>query len=63
MQKTESKSRFATRAKYEAPQTVCFQCETEGGILATSSDPINASTTFGLKGQETETSGSFWDNQ
>ena len=51
------------RTKYEAPQTVCFQCETESGILATSSDPINASTTFGLKGQETETGSSFWDNQ
>ena len=61
MQKTESK--LATRAQYEAPQVVCFQCETESGILSTSGDPINAATTFGLKGQETETSGSFWDNQ
>jgi len=61
MQKTES--RFALQAKYEAPQTVCFQCETEGAILSTSVDPINATTTFGLRGQETETSSSFWNNQ
>ena len=61
MQKTEG--RLATRAQYEVPQVVCFQYETEGGILTTSSDPINAATSFGLRGQETETSGSFWDNQ
>ena len=61
MQKTEG--RLTTRAQYEAPQTVCFQYETEGGILSASSDPINAATSFGLKGQETETSSSFWDNQ
>ena len=61
MQKTEG--RFALRAQYEAPQVVCFQYETEGGILTTSSDPINATTSFGLRGQETETSNSFWDNK
>ena len=62
-EKKKTESKLATRAMYEAPQVVCFRYEAEGGILSASSDPVNANTSFGLNGQETETDGGFWNNQ
>ena len=61
MQETEI--RFALRAQYEAPQVMCFHYETEGGILSASKEkPIDTTTSFDLRGQETETDSNFWSN-
>ena len=68
LKKKKQENEFSTRTRYEAPQVVCFQYEAERGILTGSTPPeppavpvVNATTSFGLTGQNTETRDGFWE--
>ena len=56
MQKKKTEHGFATRAKYEAPEACCFQCEMEG-VIAGSLVDFEGGASHGITDQAVESFG------